>query len=70
MMQDGFTPLLISSQNGHDGVVEVLLKNSANIEAADKVRVRGSCMVVGVQEDDCCTDDVCSCLCVCNVLWL
>ena len=42
MMQDGGTPLYISSQNGHGGVVEVLIKNSANIEAATPVRVRGS----------------------------
>ena len=42
MMQDG--PLFMSSQEGHVGVVEVLLKNKANIEAADKVRVRGSVM--------------------------
>ena len=40
-MQNGFTALLISSHKGHVGVVEVLLKNKANLEAADKVRVRG-----------------------------
>ena len=42
-MQDGFcTPLYASSQDGHGGVVEMLLKNKANIEAAEEVRVRGS----------------------------
>ena len=46
MMQGFFTPLLISSQYGHVGVVEFLLKNSANIEGADPVGVRGS--IVGV----------------------
>ena len=43
-MQDGGTSLLISSQEGHSGVVDVLLKNKANIEAEDEVRVRGSVM--------------------------
>ena len=46
MIQEGDTPLYISSQNGHGGVVEVLLKNRANIEASANVRVRGSCMVL------------------------
>ena len=53
MMQGDFTPLLYSSQNGHVGVVEVLLKNRANIEGAGKVGVRGSVVgvVVGVEVD-------------------
>ena len=42
MVQYGATPLYISSQIGHVGVVEMLLKNKANIEAANKVRVRDS----------------------------
>ena len=42
-MQGVFTPLRISSQLGHVGVVEMLLKNKANIEATDQV---------GVVEDD------------------
>ena len=41
MIQDGCTPLYMSSQNGHRGVVEALLKNNANIEASPKVRVKG-----------------------------
>ena len=46
-MQDGTTSLYISSQMGHRVFVKALLKNSANIEAADevlahKMRVRGS----------------------------
>ena len=67
MMQNGCTPLYVSSHEGHGGVVEVLLRNGANIEAATPVCRR---MVVGVEKDDCCADDGCSCLCVCNVLWL
>ena len=43
-MQLGFTALLVSSQKGHGGVVEVLLKNKANIEAANQVRVTGIAM--------------------------
>ena len=46
MMQEGRTPLVISSHCGHGGVVEVLLKNGANIEAANQVHVRGSCMAL------------------------
>ena len=41
-MQDGMTALFISSFYGHGGIVEVLLKNKANIEAAGNVRARGS----------------------------
>ena len=41
MMQDGITPLSVSALYGQGAVVKVLLKNRANIEAADKVRVRG-----------------------------
>ena len=54
-MQNGFTPLLVSSLKGHVGVVEMLIKNSANIEAAHKVRVRGSVLygvVVGGEDND------------------
>jgi ankyrin repeat protein len=32
----GFTPLYISSQNGHFEVVNVLLANGASVNAADK----------------------------------
>ena len=39
MMQEGCTPLFFSSKNGHGGVVEVLLKNGANIEAVTPVGV-------------------------------
>ena len=44
MMQEGCTPLYVSSHNGHGGVVELLLKNKANIEAANQVRVRDTVM--------------------------
>ena len=55
MIQDGLNALIISSSNGHGGVVEFLIKNKANIEAASKVRVRGIVVwevVVGVENDD------------------
>ena len=57
--------MLISSQNGHVGVVEVLLKNGANIEAAYPVGVRGSVVevVVGVEVD------VWFVLMMCVVVW-
>ena len=64
-MQDGRTPLYISSQCGHGGVVEVLLRNCANIQAADKVGVS----IVW----SCCADDVCACVWVIvffQVCWL
>ena len=53
MMQDGFTSLIKSSVDGHVGVVEVLIKNGANIECATPVGVRGSVVgvVVGVEVD-------------------
>ena len=65
MMQNGFTSLLISSQEGHVGVVEVLLKNGANIEAVTPVGVGG--VVVRVEDDVWVADDdnVCVCVCVC-----
>ena len=62
MMQDGFTPLLASSEQGHVGVVEVLLKNRANIEGASPVGVRG--VVVRVEDDVWVADDDTVCVCV------
>ena len=35
--QDGSTPLYISAYNGHKEVVEVLLQNGAEVNAAEKV---------------------------------
>ena len=35
--QDGATPLYISAQNGHKDVVEILLRNGAEVNAAKKV---------------------------------
>ena len=55
MMQDGVAPLSASAGCGQIAVVKVLLKNRANIEAASKVRVRGSVfwgMVLRVEDVD------------------
>ena len=35
--QDGFLPLVHGSQEGHDGIVEVLLRAGARVDLQDKV---------------------------------
>ena len=37
LMQDGFTPLYLASQNGHKEVVKLLLEEGANFDKQDKV---------------------------------
>jgi ankyrin repeat protein len=37
-MQDGSTPAIIASYNGHTETVALLLTNKADINAADKVQ--------------------------------
>jgi hypothetical protein len=36
-LQDGSTPLHLAAQEGHTGVVALLLEHKANLETADKV---------------------------------
>ncbi len=36
-MQDALTPLLLAARGGYENVVNSLLANGANLEAADKV---------------------------------
>ena len=37
IMQKGNTPLILASQNGHKGVVALLLYKGANVDQQDKV---------------------------------
>ena len=36
-MQDGFCPLYVASQEGHDRVVEMLLQSGATVDLQSKV---------------------------------
>ena len=37
LIQDGATPLYLASQEGHEGVVKLLLEKGANVDQQDKV---------------------------------
>jgi ankyrin repeat protein len=41
--QDGWTPLLMASNNGHSEVVDRLIASSAMVDAATKVMPRTHC---------------------------
>jgi ankyrin repeat protein len=43
--QDGLTALIAAAQNGHTGVVELLLDNKADTNAATKVRHARRCPI-------------------------
>ena len=38
--QDGFSPLYVACQEGHKEIVDTLLKNGANVNLANTVRIR------------------------------
>ena len=38
-LQNGFTPLIAASQEGHKDIVEVLLEHGAEVDLPDKVSV-------------------------------
>ena len=42
MMQDGITPLMGASQNGHIDVIKILVLHRANINTRDLVRLQHS----------------------------
>ena len=39
ILQDGATPLLMASENGHSSVVDVLLRHGADPNLADRVSI-------------------------------
>ncbi len=43
LIQDGTTPLFMASQNGHPEVVELLLQNSATVDAQREVSLLCPC---------------------------
>ena len=59
-LQDGATALIVSSQNGHREVVQLLIEGGANINISSNVRylfVMWLCLVACIC--------VCRCMCVC-----
>ena len=44
--QDGHCPLYVASQEGHDGVVEMLLQAEATVDLQDKVEIVTICSCV------------------------
>ena len=44
VLQNGFTPLLMASQEGHPQVVDVLLKNGADLNLAEAVSITDDVM--------------------------
>ena len=38
LTQSGMTPLFIASQNGHSDVVNILIRNGADVNMAEEVR--------------------------------
>ena len=48
-LQDGATPLILASQEGHKDIVEVLLNHGAEVDLPNKVSVCVSCSHLNFQ---------------------
>ena len=74
-IQDGRTSLFMASQNGHQDVVQLLIKHDADVNHAMEVCMCvcmfsflcGWCVWLACVISVCCVSFVCVCVCLCKV---